>query len=418
MNQPRRFLELGMLGGCAFILTQALLVMVLAPGDTPGEGNPLWRLILAASYLGIFGILLADYRSALFVARRNEFLVALVLLALVSCLWANTPTLVLQRSVAVLGATLFGIALAIRLSLQEQLRLLSWVFRIIAVLSLACIVLAPRYGISDWPHEGDWRGIFGHKNGLGAYMALAALVEWHLPTETRADRLFNILALVLSGVLLVFSNSVTAMVTLGASLAFIEIYKLARKRFRIPMFAIISAIVLLVVSGGTLLLTGTDAVTGAVGRSSNLTGRTDIWRWVLAYAMEHPVLGYGFSGFWGGASPESLALDRRLGVHIMYAHNGYLDILLTLGGVGLVLALAFLGIGIRRALYRSEQDESSLDLWPLAFLVFFAVHNLAECTILFQDLEWATCVATIVSIDGALFAAQEDFLLVPSEEFS
>src|SRR3984957_6525537 len=409
MNQARRLLELGMLGGCAFILTQALLVMVLAPGDTPGEGNPLWRLILAASYLGIFGILLADYRSALFVARRNEFLVTLVLLALVSCLWANTPTLVLQRSVAVLGATLFGIALAVRLSLQEQLRLLSWVFRIIAVLSLAFIALAPRYGISDWPHEGDWRGIFGHKNGLGAYMALAALVEWYLPTETHADRLFNFLALVLSGVLLVFSNSMTAMVTLGESLVFIEIYKLARKRLRIPMFAVVSAIVLLLVSGGTLLFTGTEAVTGAVGRSSNLTGRTDIWRWVLSYAMERPVLGYGFSGFWGGASPESLALDRRLGVHIMYAHNGYLDTLLTLGSVGLVLALVFLGIGIRRAFYRSEQHESSLDFWPLAFLFFFVVHNLAECTILFQDLEWAMCVATVVSTDGELLAAQEDF---------
>ena len=29
--------------------------------------------------------------------------------------------------------------------------------------------------------EGAWRGIFNHKNALGAAMALAILVEWHLP---------------------------------------------------------------------------------------------------------------------------------------------------------------------------------------------------------------------------------------------
>jgi hypothetical protein len=60
-------------------------------------------------------------------------------------------------------------------------------------------------------------------------------------------------------------------------------------------------------------------------------------------------------------------------------------------------------------------------LWPLAFLFFFFLHNLGECTILFQDLEWAVCVATVVGADAALFAPdaeqEEELLLVPSEEF-
>ena len=105
---------------------------------------------------------------------------------------------------------------------------------------------------------------------------------------------------------------------------------------------------------------------------------------------------------WGGASAESLALDRRLGTPIMYAHNGYLDILLTLGAVGLLLSLIFLGSGIKRAFQRSELGNANADSWPMAFLFFFMLHNVAECTILFQGLEWALCVATIASADAAL----------------
>ncbi len=423
MSRIRKILELIVLGGCAFILTKALLSMVLGPGETPTDGNPVWKLILALSYLSVAGILVAHHREAFFAVRRNWFLVALVLVALVSCLWAEMPTLVLRRGIAVFGTTLFGVALAVRLSLEEQLRLMSWVFRIIAVLSLACIVLAPSYGISDWvEHQGEWRGIFDHKNGLGSVMALSILVEWHLPTQTRFSVALNRLALVLSAVLLIFSSSMTPMIALAASLLFLQIYKFAMQRLRIPVYAIVLATLLMIASGATMLFIDSERVTSALGRTSDLTGRTEIWGRVMSYIPERPVLGYGYSGFWYGASSKSLTVDQVMGTRIMYSHNGYLEILLTLGAVGLLLALGFLATGIKRAFDLSERHQSSVYLWPLAFLFFLTVHNIGECTILLQDLEWALCVGTIVSADATLFATEveqeEEFLLLPSEEFT
>ncbi len=423
MKRPRRFLELLVLGGCGFILTQGILSLVLAPGDTPTDGNTVWKLILSVSYLSVAVMLVSYYRETLFVLRRNWFMVALVLLALVSCFWAAMPALVLQRSIAVLGTTLLGIALAVRLSLEGQIRLLSWLLRIIALLSLACVLLLPSYGISDLVEShGEWRGIFSHKNGLGCVMALSVLVECQLPAHTRFSKVAKRIALLLSAVLLVFSGSLTPMFALVGSLVFIEIYKLATRRFRIPLYAIVLAALLIVASGVTVLLVDTERITGLLGRSSDLTGRTEIWSLVMSYIPERPVLGYGYSGFWNGASPESIAVDRVMGVVIMYSHNGYLEILLTLGAVGFLLTLGFLGTGIRRAFYSSERNRSSMDLWPLAFLFFFLLHNLAECTILWQDLEWAICVATVVGTDPALLAPdaeqEEEFLFVPSEEFT
>jgi hypothetical protein len=105
---------------------------------------------------------------------------------------------------------------------------------------------------------------------------------------------------------------------------------------------------------------------------------------------------------------------------VMYSHNGYLDILLTLGAIGFLLMLAVLGIGMKRALSFSERGPAGIELWPLAFLLYFILHNLGECSILVQDVEWAICVSCIAGTDPMLLSfsvQQEDELpLVPMEE--
>lgn len=420
MSGNRKLLEWTALGGCAFVLTQAILAMVLSPGDKLTDGNPIWKLVLAVSYLGVVAILVPHYREALFIGHRNWPLVALLLLALVSCIWANMPGLVLQRSVAVFGTTLFGIALAVVLSVEDQLRLMSRVFRIIAVLSLACCVLTPQYGIMTGADaHGEWRGIFDQKNGLGSVMALSVLVEWQLPAQTIFSKLLKLSALLASSVLLVFSDSITAIVCVIACFIFVQIYKVAMRIIRSPLMAIGLAALLVAAPSVALRVADSEGVTAALGRSSDLTGRTEIWNRVISYILDRPVLGYGYSGFWYGASPESAAIDRVMGTRIMYSHNGFLDIVLTLGVVGLLLVLAFLATGIRRAFELSERDrQSSVSLYPLAFLSFFLLHNLTEGSILLQNLEWALCVAVIVGADAAVFAneAAEEELPI-GEEF-
>ncbi len=409
MNKLRRFVELLVMGGCAFILSKALLSFVLAPEETPIEGNPVWRMILTISYLAVATVLIPWYRETIFVLRRNWFLVSLVLLALLSSLWAEMPDLVLRKSIGVLGTTLFGIALAVRFSFREQLRILSWLFRIIAVLSLACIVLLPSYGISN---EGEWQGIFEYKNALGSMMALSVLIEWQLPTDSRVAKLLKCCALLLSAVLLRFSDSITPTVALIGALLLIEIYKFAALRLRIPLYAIFLTTSILVTAGMGLLVANEDSVAEALGRSSNLTGRTEIWNMVVSFIPQRPILGYGYSGFWQGASPESTEVNRVMRGLVMYSHNGYLEMLLTLGAIGLLITVIYLCIGMKRARYFSGQRQAGTELWPLAFLFYFILHNLGECTILIQDIEWAICVACIAGTDPMLFSftTEEDEL--------
>jgi O-antigen ligase len=188
------------------------------------------------------------------------------------------------------------------------------------------------------------------------------------------------------------------------------------------LYAIGLGTLLLVASGVTMLSVDSQRVIAVLGRSADLTGRTQIWALASFYIPERPVLGYGYSGFWNGASPESLTIEHAMGGKIMYSHNGYLETLLNLGVVGFLLTLAFLGRGVKRAYNWSEHAQSRVGLWPLAFLLFFMLYNLGECSIFIQGLEWSICVAVVVSTDPALYAPhleqEDELLLAPSEEFT
>jgi O-antigen ligase len=139
-----------------------------------------------------------------------------------------------------------------------------------------------------------------------------------------------------------------------------------------------------------------------------MTGRLELWKAVVEAIGQKPILGFGFSGFWMGASAGSDTVQRQILWSPLYSHNGYLEIALSLGLVGLFLAILFLTQGFRRAWVRGHTGDSPHRFWPLALLLFVAIHNLGECSIAWQNsLEWSVCVATIVGCDPKLREAFE-----------
>ena len=419
MNGMRRLFELIVLEGSALILSGALLGMLLETDQTPLEGNAAWRLVLTIAYLAVTLVLLPWYAEILIILRRNWSLVALLVLALLSSLWADMPDLVLRKTIGLIGATLFGIALAVRFSFSEQLRMLSWLFRILAVLSITWVMLFPSYGISA---DGEWMGVFDYKNAMGTAMGLSLLVEWQRPAADRLSKVLKSLAMSLSAALLLNADSVTPAVALVSTLIFLNIYKFAALRLRLPLYAVLMLTAVLLSAGLSFVIANSDSVMSLLGRSSNLTGRTEIWDLVISFIPQRPILGFGYAGFWQGASPESFVVNRVMRGPIMYSHNGYLEMFLNLGVIGFLLTLFFIGTGMKRALYLSKQRQFVMELWPLAFLLYFMFHNMGECTILQQNLEWAMCVSCIVGTDLLLLVPhaeeQRELPLIPLEGLS
>ncbi|MGC2182936.1 MAG: hypothetical protein WA637_06645, partial [Terriglobales bacterium] len=91
-----------------------------------------------------------------------------------------------------------------------------------------------------------------------------------------------------------------------------------------------------------------------------------------------PWFGYGYGAFWRGyAGPSGVVWDA-MGGEIFYSHNGFLDVWLDLGAIGLGLLILGYTIAFRRAVISAGVDHSDLSLWPLVFLMFLLLSNLTE----------------------------------------
>ncbi len=394
--------EAWFVGIVAFVLTGALWRVFSGNGDATLDGDTRTQVILAIMYSGVVLLAVTQFRWTAWLLLHSPALVGLLALAFISPLWAQTPDLVFRRSISLLGTSLFGVVIAARLTVNEQGRLARGVLRLAAAACLVLFVVAPGHAMATDYGTGSARGIFPHKNLFGAAMALGLLAEWYVTENRGFGRIIKFAFLGLFTGLLLLSHSATSIVTVAGTLIIVWLFERVHRRYDIPLPAILLFLAGLLVCVA-LFGIDTSIFTEMMGRSKDLTGRTDLWRFVGSMILARPVLGYGFSGFWGGASMESFAVENYVGWSPTYSHNGYLEILLNLGLVGTGLFLIFLWKGLTRTVHLAEERIVKEDLWPLAFLIFFVVHNFAECTIIWQNcFEWSLCIATVISSDSTV----------------
>ena len=89
-------------------------------------------------------------------------------------------------------------------------------------------------------------------------------------------------------------------------------------------------------------------VSEALGRGSNMSGRTEIWS-IFLRLQDHPILGAGYGSFRAGERQARIAeafseyLSRLRGVGgTTPTHNSYLQIYLNLGLIGLSILIGLL----------------------------------------------------------------------------
>jgi O-antigen ligase len=122
----------------------------------------------------------------------------------------------------------------------------------------------------------------------------------------------------------------------------------------------------------------------AIGKSANMSDRTHIWEVLLSVPV-NPLLGTGYQSFWLGPRVEWI-WARLNGDNVLEAHNGYLQIYLDLGLIGLFLLCTFLISTYRKICKRlvplTPIGSLGLGLWTL--LLFYNVTEASfEVTLLF-----------------------------------
>ena len=309
------------------------------------EGSPLDACFYFVLIIAGFCVLAKRQVRLSEVVSNNGWLIAFLLYCLISIAWSDFPLVAFKRWLKVLGHPIMALIVLSEPDPKEALiRLMKRCAYVVVPVSILWIKYYPELGRGFSPWGGqESRGIADGKNFLGAdCLILGYFFFWYLLQTWRTERSswrrneLRLIAGFLIGIWWLFSqaHSATSFLSLiagGLVLVFVGIRSVNKNFIGTYMLAALALLVLAEMAFG---LSG--HMSENLGRGSELSGRTVIWKALLGLHT-NPVFGTGFESFWLGDTPRRL--EGLFYYTLNEAHNGYLETYLTLGLVGLFLLL-------------------------------------------------------------------------------
>jgi O-antigen ligase len=367
--------------------------------------SPLDKAITVLAY-GILPLLIIRrWKPCLYVATRDIFLLLLVGVALISIFWSVAPENTIKVSRGLLRSTFLGLYLAVRYTPKEQMRLLLWVFGITALLSLVVALAIPSYGIAMTNNELSWKGILLHKQYLGRMMAIGAVFFLLNALNNHKFRWIMWAGCSLAVALVFLSRSKTSLALSLLALLLLPFLKILKQNYKL---AVALLMILLLLCGGLAVLVFSNLETIIVdmlGKDMTLNNRVPLWTLCLEKALERPWLGYGYAGFWPSEAgfyvfTYSWASDQKefTDYSQFHSHNGFLEIFLQLGFLGLSLLILSL-LSVFQRVVKSMLLTKTLESFCIfEYIILMLLFNYTENqTFVSAGTMWSLYVSVALS---------------------
>jgi len=355
--------------------------------DATLDGSPVDAAVFAA--LLIAGLIVLVYRkkkTTAYLAASGPILLYF-LYCLISVTWSPFPEPSFKRWTKAVGDIVMVLVI---LTDGQPIAALRRVYSRVGFVLFPLSVMLIRWSDIGRGYDPDGTpentGVTTNKNELGLIVFVISLgVLWnvrslliHKDEPHRGRRLAAQCTLLGFGItLLQMAHSATSVICfiLGAGLMFVSSLDFIRKR---PSRVLALSLAVVLGGGLGLFFGGGSAISESLGRGGGLSGRTDIWAASIAVA-QNPVIGTGFESFW---NENAARVNHRL--HLLgfrdlsglnSAHDGYLQIYLDLGMVGVCLLVLVLISAYRYASKAFEQNPElgSLMLACIATGTFYSV---------------------------------------------
>jgi exopolysaccharide production protein ExoQ len=360
-------------------------------------GN-VWEQAFGAVIYITSGALLLKEQSPLRLAMANPVLTIFIALAVASIAWSAAPEPTLRRAVGLLGTAVFGMYLAYRFSPHQVLWMIGVAYSTAIAFSIILIIYVPSFGT----YGTMIAGIYGHKNDLGRAMVVATLALWaNLRNPVASGWKWVLGSLLLAAVLLFASRSAQAVVGFtfgfGVMMPLLTICSRWSSKITMRLAVFLITVTLLL----ALLWSITEeAALGLLGRDDTLTDRTLIWDLLEKFGQERPLLGYGYGGFW--ESDVAAWFDNRWAA-LDHAHNGYMDVWLALGYVGLAtFVLLLLSAGWRTWNAYLARPVSQLGFFPVFVAVAALLNLVGHVFPLHNSIYWMLlCYCAVIGVGSS-----------------
>lgn len=376
------------------LLTGALIGPIFAPTQ---DETPILRLIWFPIYAVILTLAAVRIRSLARLWPAALLLAGLVLLAFASRWWSIDPSTTGRRAIALGISMLFGLYLAAAWRGPALPRLLCQAFLLMGLGSLFMVFAFPSIGVHPEVNPGMWRGMWYEKNQMGAVMSAGSIAAAAL-IASGAGRRLGIATLFVCIPLLLATQSKTALLCMLAGTGLIT--GLAMMRRAGPAGAVIMTwLGVVVLAGGLgLFIAAPEVVFELLGKDPSLTGRTDIWAALLRRADARPWLGYGYSAFWGLDSVPANWVRAETHWLVPSAHNGWIEVLIQLGRIGVVAVGVVMLIAVAATLIRLATDAGQQGYWAAGWLIAFGILSMSESVLmLHHNLWWVLFISAFAS---------------------
>ncbi len=348
------------------------------------DGDPIDRPVFTGLLLAGIFVLAGRAKKVRPLLRANLPIVLFFLYAGLSCIWSDFAFVAFKRWFKSLGDVVMVLIVLTEpdrdAALKRYLGIPSFVLIPLSVLFIKYYpALGRGYRAFKWTPL--YTGVTTNKNTLGIIcllFGLAALWRFTSAWRERRNKLRTRLLLAHGSIVLLvawlfwMANSMTSLACFMLAAALLVgagLRPVIRSRALIHcMIAIV-----IVVPYMTLFLGIGGGALEEMGRDASLTGRTGIWDLVLSITG-NPFLGTGFESFWLG---WRLARVWEIMPGIQEAHNGYLEVYLNLGWIGIALMLGMVVTGYRNVIARYRRDPQTGRLMAAYFCVA-VVYNFTE----------------------------------------
>jgi exopolysaccharide production protein ExoQ len=377
----------------------------LQTADKYLDGSPFDKFLLSG--LLVIGLVVLARRRAQVgkILRRNSAILLFFTYCLISVLWSDYTDVSFKRWVKALSDLVMVLIVLTDVNpLAATKRLLTRVGFILVPASVLLIKYYPALGrvYNIWTWTPSYVGVTDHKNTLGMVcMVLAIGFLWRFLLAYRdLEDVHRTRRLMVHGTLIAMSvwlfmqaQSMTgqacfllgAVFLIATSLDFV-----VRKRWLVQLLVL----VLVAAPVATLLLGVGGGALEEMGKDATLTGRTEIWRLVLNMSGS-PYVGTGFESFWLGNRADTMW--QLYYFHPTQAHNGYIEVYLELGWIGVILltAIAFAGYRNAVAMLRWDRDMGRI---RMAFIAIGLVYNVTEAGFRMMTITWFVFLLSAVVI--------------------